>query len=862
MNLRRIGVLAPCDGLEDFPTHFVGEEAACLLASWTAAWQPQLLNAVRRLPEIVSLLEPPAPADWSEGLLIVPHCFRKPSADWLAEVRSQDRAGCVVIEGVADRAAIVDTTHAALPELQGVRLADAEDSFALGLAFLQTIALTGSLQATLREAADRFEEDVLLSAGAALTGDSTQLEQSLRRCYDHLEDARQNTYPLELFLLDVTLVDDAGLGSPLRDAIAESSATNVLLTGSAAETICETAPESQAALRLAVSNGRMSVLAGGYSGADLATLSPESLLREIRNCSRAVERLIGEPARLFAQHCSSLPPRLPQLLESMDYQGALLCGFDGKALPPLDQGRTTWVGLDGATLEAALAPPRDLALPETMLGLHEHLAATLSQDHVPTVLFAGWAGHRSPFYQDLITISKRSDLLGKFVTMQDYLATSSTADHWSTVGSDGLGPRTAHCPSAPARSSAIEARDHLLQGLADVALAQTDSHDSSQRQDEAIPDLLRAIGAEPDANADTEWTSLNPWTSARASTAAKVTPALGFAVTRADEVAGSPPRAEHHALQNEHMIVTVHAETGGVKSLRHHATRSNQLSQRLFIVSHRGVALPVSMTAQEVTVDHSNTLCGQIRSAGVLESRDGTVFAEFNQVVSLQANTPALIMRMDVEPRSAMRTGDQIVCRLKSGSGSERVCRGLQWTRLPVHHSSFLAGDGFQIYQDSAAALSVAVERPIVCSRRSQGVVDLVLAKHEDAPAELRIAVSANAAYPTADGLAALAPPVVVSTTGKPGPRTGWWLHLDAANVILSHTEATRSPKGVATGVRARIVETEGRATAVRLRCYQPFRSARLCSFRGVPKEEIVVEEGAAAIEIGAYGWLQVEASW
>ena len=48
MNLQQLVILLPCHSFEDFPQHHRGDDAAGLLAGWTALWHPSLLAAANR----------------------------------------------------------------------------------------------------------------------------------------------------------------------------------------------------------------------------------------------------------------------------------------------------------------------------------------------------------------------------------------------------------------------------------------------------------------------------------------------------------------------------------------------------------------------------------------------------------------------------------------------------------------------------------------------------------------------------------------------------------------------------------------------------------------------------------------------
>jgi alpha-mannosidase len=52
-------ILLPCHSLEDFPTHHSGDEAAGLLAGWSALWHPALIASTQKMPSWFRADSPP-----------------------------------------------------------------------------------------------------------------------------------------------------------------------------------------------------------------------------------------------------------------------------------------------------------------------------------------------------------------------------------------------------------------------------------------------------------------------------------------------------------------------------------------------------------------------------------------------------------------------------------------------------------------------------------------------------------------------------------------------------------------------------------------------------------------------------------
>jgi hypothetical protein len=92
-----------------------------------------------------------------------------------------------------------------------------------------------------------------------------------------------------------------------------------------------------------------------------------------------------------------------------------------------------------------------------------------------------------------------------------------------------------------------------------------------------------------------------------------------------------------------------------------------------------------------------------------------------------------------------------------------------------------------------------------------------------------------------------------------PSSATGWFLHVGASNVLLTHIEPLAAPQA---GVRVRVLEIEGRETLTTLAAFRPIRAARRTDFRGQPAGVLSVRDGRVEFDIGAHRWIQLEAEW
>ncbi|MEM6329189.1 MAG: hypothetical protein AAF790_02955, partial [Planctomycetota bacterium] len=626
---------------------------------------------------------------------------------------------------------------------------------------------------------------------------------------------------------------------------------------------------------------------------------PEAARHAVEQSLEAATRAAGVRPEFFARHATAAPPRLPQMLKALGFRGALLAGFDGAAPPPLDQGRTTWVGLDGSALEAVAGTPADLAQAETVLSLHERLAETWQRDPTPTLVLAGWPGGSHPAVDDLRLVTQRSGVLGRFVTLDAYFDRAAAADHWSTITGDQLGRGPA--AGAAAKPPAAAAHDALLDGLAYLATPPNEAkaagvqaggtpHQPAAPEHDGLPreaTLLRAIGAGPpnDGASATGNVAFNAWSFARPTAAPVPTeaPACGFCWLPTDlEQHGpdaaappTPPRAEGHTLRSESLEARLHPETGGLQALRRHGVRANRVSQRLFAVSARGATMPAEMRAEAIDVVQASGDCGAIRSRGAIVGAGGRELARFEQAITLPAGASHAVFAVRVEATALLGERERIALRLNVGPGEWRLHRGLQWARLPVHTASFLVGDYLELGQGQRR-VTVAPDRPGAGRRRGAGVIELDARLGE----ACRYAVAIDEPLPMRLALAAFGGPLQAPAAAPPAAgRSGWWLHADAGNVQVSAIAPGPPGEGGHRRVRLRLIETEGRAATTRVRLWRPIRSAKVCgqaaSTQGAAAgstqgghaasaydEELAVEQGAAVVEIGPYGWLELEAAW
>ena len=154
-------------------------------------------------------------------------------------------------------------------------------------------------------------------------------------------------------------------------------------------------------------------------------------------------------------------------------------------------------------------------------------------------------------------------------------------------------------------------------------------------------------------------------------------------------------------------------------------------------------------------------------------------------------------------------------------------------------------------------------------------MLDTILITRHERQRKFQLGIGVDLSHPLHEAIGILSPTVVVPCDKAPASgNSGWLFHFDARNVIVTHWEAIRMPAkdaaadspasatGPISGVRLRLLETEGRASKLKLSAFRTIRSARIVDLDGSPRSEIPIEADAARLEVEPYEWRQVELFW
>ncbi|MFI4874291.1 MAG: hypothetical protein ACIALR_03105, partial [Blastopirellula sp. JB062] len=315
---QEVYILVPCHSFEDFPTHHRGDEAASLLACWSAMWRPELIATTGKMPAWARVDTPPE--ELQDRLLLIPLVSEQEMQAGFA--RRARESGAKVVRKIIDR------DEAIAAALEGLELPPnldqelAADFVALGYCYLQTELLTRQMRYSSNLDEIYFGEKLVAAAQAAVSGESEASRILLQTCFDVLAEERNSFYPVDSYFLDLTLCASTTLDE-LPEAINDSQPCNLVLSGEVAAELAQTRPETAAQVRDGLKAKKCGLIGGEYREGPLTLYDPETLLANFRNGLASYEQHLGQRPFIFGRRRFGLSSFLPQVLKSLGFHGAI-----------------------------------------------------------------------------------------------------------------------------------------------------------------------------------------------------------------------------------------------------------------------------------------------------------------------------------------------------------------------------------------------------------------------------------------------------------------------------------------------------------------------------------------------------------
>jgi len=687
MSFTQLVTLWPCYSLEDFPVHLEGPEADGLLACWTALWHPQLIAAARKIPgwRRVDLTE----HDWTGALLVIPEVSDLTVNPELIEQAQRQQAH--IIRGYSDRQKILKQALANLeqPSLDAAvgsgdhpgRNELIDDFLALGYCHLQIELLTRHTHYSGMLDEELFRERTVEAADNAVKGKIEEAKQGLTQLFDMLAEQRDHYYPVEAFIIDLTLVTESTAGKSLRAELAKNLPVNLLLSASVVEYMAMHEPESLSELRTAIDEGTACLIGGEYDESEIPLLPYEAVVASISKGMDVYQSYLQKRPLVFGRRRFGLSPTLPQLLKNFEFNGALHATLDGGRFPEGTQAKTIWEGINGSQIDALAKSPLDASQANTFLRYAIGLNESMDMDHVATVTLAHWPHHASPWYDDLRRVTRYGNVLGKLITLDEFLQQTDSYSNPERFPADDYRSPYLHDSVTSGQADPIGRWQryyqqtagtltnralHLMSAVADPRQdvpSQTppcpysdSGNDEPVDRNRTVSDFVDRL-CEPGETSAKGLLIANPsaWSrrmgviSKQLPTAPELTapvyaaesvdstvqivvdvPSMGYTWLPPGQASEPKQRtveviAESHRLRNEYMDVHIDPTTGTIRSLYDFRKRGNRLSQQI------AFRFESRTSHQRIVSDESINQCYSVMAADHIETTmSSSVVGEIN----------------------------------------------------------------------------------------------------------------------------------------------------------------------------------------------------------------------------------------
>ena len=422
MTISQIIVLLPCHSLEDFPTHLQGDDAASLLACWTAAWHPSFIHSSGQIPKWFRCDDPPEIVE--NALVFIPLVALDRIPNGLLK-RLDGRS--TIVAGPKTRSAALNASGLLESNIDNnvnspISVGPA-DFFAVGYGFLQVQLMTRRLRYSSTLDMSQFELLIVNAANDLTKQDQESAATNLAAAFDLLLGERNKYYPVDAQLIDLTLLTESTADRRLVAQLGRGHKTNYLLTGDAAKQIAAEIPEISVKIAENIERGQTQVVAGPMSELPDNLMSTVSVLNQLRLGKAAIRDAFQAEPLVYGRRVGGLHPGLPQMLQGLGWRGAIHATFDDSRMPPAVRGSISWRGVGDESVDAVAEIPRDATQADSLLNLAVDIGEQIDSAHQATIVFAHWPDRYSEFFGDLLRICRFNSLLGRFMRFDDLFDT-------------------------------------------------------------------------------------------------------------------------------------------------------------------------------------------------------------------------------------------------------------------------------------------------------------------------------------------------------------------------------------------------------------------------------------------------------
>jgi len=358
------------------------------------------------------------PFNLDKDIVIVPPCCET----FWGESWENKTTECTVVRELVHRAEIVQ--HVLCARNQPAHTFDDEfvtDCYALAVARL-LIALLNRHSHYMRMPDEPRLISLLSDAIRGVQDNQPDaVKYAMQSAFDEIAMSKDSYHPTQNYFIELILATTTTVDEPLQQLLREAQPINLFMPGSVLEMLPETQPETLELLKSAIEKNTIRFIADDTTAQSLVLLPILDVADHLlAGLSIYRDRLNVSPS-VYGRLTPGLSPVLPQLLKLTELKGAIhFAPLAGWKIKETEQSKIIWQGTDNSNADALVRYPIDASAYLGFFDLADRLSSQVSQDSVPTSVFALFPGQKSGWLDILRRMSSFSSGLGKFVTIDEY----------------------------------------------------------------------------------------------------------------------------------------------------------------------------------------------------------------------------------------------------------------------------------------------------------------------------------------------------------------------------------------------------------------------------------------------------------
>lgn len=330
-----------------------------------------------------------------------------------------------------------------------------------------------------------------------------------------------------------------------------------------------------------------------------------------------------------------------------------------------------------------------------------------------------------------------------------------------------------------------------------------------------------------------------------------------------------PKLAEEFLLRNEFFEATVDRTTGGLRTFSEYNVRGNRISQQLafrFPTAGEESEEYSTMEADSIVTTIATRTLGEIQATGRLLGPDKTAVANFKQTFRVWRGTRVLSIAIELTPLVEIK-GDgwssYFASRFAYRQETLDIYRDLHQTRQSCGGRRLEAPNFIELEAEPKRTTILTGGIPFH-RKGNTNTLDSILQVKGETATKFEMGIGIDVPYPLFTNIGLQSPlPYLADAkfVASPSP-TSWLLHVDAKNAYVTNWELLRGSDNKPIGIRARILETIGRSTNVKLTGFRNFREANKLDLNGNKIDSLTLKDGQATAQLTGYELLTIEAIW